>query len=71
LSSVREADKLPLTTLQPNGSFKYQSPAGGLGNESIYERGERERYWRSLGRKIRNRSRIPDGQLRARHAREA
>lgn len=33
--------------------YRYESPAGAPGCESVHEREARERFWRSLGKKIR------------------
>lgn len=46
--------QLPLFTLGTNGSIKYGSPQ----DESDHERESRERFWRSLGRKIRKGARL-------------
>lgn len=35
-----------------NGLTQYRSQAGTPGSESIHERDARERFWRSLGKKI-------------------
>lgn len=41
-----------------NGLIRYDSGTGGPGEESIHERNARERYWRSMGKKIRKGSSI-------------
>lgn len=44
--------------LGSNGLIQYDTHAGAQGSESIFEREDRELYWRSLGKKIRNGSSV-------------
>lgn len=45
--------------IHPNGSYTYEAgPPGGKGAESIFERERQEKFWRSLGKKIRNNDKI-------------
>lgn len=45
-------------TLGSNGLIQYDTFAGAPGAESIHERATRERYWSSMGKKIRKGSSV-------------